>query len=123
MSRVVLLDSGPLGMYANPAKNPRNEACRKRVNALLVGGLQVKVPGIAVYENRRELLHLQLRHPAAKRLQRFEVVIATLGVLPVTDDVMQRAAVIWAEARYRGHVTAPPESLDGGRYLGSSSCS
>ena len=113
MTKVVLLDSGPLGMYANPKKSPRNELCRQRVNALLVAGDQVKVPGIAEYEVRRELQLLQLSSPAPNRMTRFDVVIGTLGVIPLTGDVMQRAAVLWAEARRKGIVTAPREALDG----------
>jgi hypothetical protein len=48
MSRVILLDAGPLGMYANPKASPKNEECRRRVDAFLVAGHTVRAPGIAV---------------------------------------------------------------------------
>ncbi len=113
MSQVVLLDTGPLGMYANPKANAMNELCRRRVRDLLAGGAQVKAPAIAVYETRRELVHLQLRQPAARRLARFDMAVAVLGLLPMTDMVLHRASEIWGRARHQGVPTAPPEALDG----------
>jgi predicted nucleic acid-binding protein len=32
---------------------------------------------------------------------------------PITTDVMQLAAELWAQARQRGTPTAPPDALDG----------
>jgi hypothetical protein len=75
--------------------------------------MQVLAPGIAVYETRRELVHMQHKNPATKRVARFDAAVAILGVLPVTNDVMHRAAEIWGDARSRGIVTAPKEALDG----------
>ena len=113
MSRVVFLDTGPLGMYANPKPNAKNEACRQRVNDLLIAGANVRAPGIVVYETRRKVVHLQLRQPEANRLVRFETVVLTLGLVPVTEETLRRASDIWAQARHVGHVTAPPEAIDG----------
>lgn len=113
MTRVVLPDTGPLGMYTNPRANPKNEECRRRVEGLLVAGAQVRAPGIAVYETRRKLVHLQYTTPAAKRLTRFDAAVALLGVLPITGEVMHLASEIWGDARRRLIVTAPPEALDG----------
>src|SRR2546430_1948654 len=113
MNRVVLLDTGPLGMYTNPRANPKNEECRRRVEGLLVAGAQVRAPGIAIYETRRELVHLQCKNPRANRLARFDAAVAILGVLPVTAEVMHLASEIWGDARSRGIVTAPQEAMDG----------
>jgi hypothetical protein len=100
-------------MYTNPRASPKNEECRRRVEKLLVDGAQVRAPGIAVYETRRKLTHLQCEQPAAKRLARFDAAVAILGVLPITDEVMHRASEIWGDARHRGICTSPPEALDG----------
>ena len=56
MSRVVLLDAGPLGLVTNPRHSPQNLACAQWLGALVAGGLRVIVPEIADYEIRRELL-------------------------------------------------------------------
>lgn len=113
MTRIILLDSGPLGMFANPSGNPKNQECRRRVESLLIDGAQVRAPGIAVYENRRKLVHLQRCQQAAKRLARFDTAVALLGLLPITNEVMHRASEIWGDARHQGIVSAPPEAIDG----------
>jgi hypothetical protein len=38
MSRVVLLDTGPLGMVSHPRKNAKNRECLARVKALIASG-------------------------------------------------------------------------------------
>ena len=53
MTRVVILDAGPLGMIAHPKMNPKVAAWFKR---LLRAGNKVVIPEIADYEVRRELL-------------------------------------------------------------------
>jgi hypothetical protein len=113
MSEVVLLDSGPLGMYAHPKAHKENRECRRRVNELLVAGAQVRAPSVAVYENRRKLVHIQGQHPAAKGLARFDEAVRLLGLVPMTEEVMRLASELWGDARHRGIVTAPPEALDG----------
>jgi hypothetical protein len=114
MNNVVLLDAGPLGMYANPkSRKPKNKLCKQRVEALLAGGAYVKVPEIADYEVRRKLIHLTLRDPKCKAILRLDAVIKALGLVPFTADTLKRAAKLWAEARHRNHVTAPPEAIDG----------
>jgi hypothetical protein len=112
MSRVVLLDAGPLGMYAHPKGSAKTELCRQRVNALIIAGAQVRAPGIAVYETRRKLVHLKLRQPATKSLERFDQAERVLGLLPLTEAAMHRASEIWGNARHRGVGTAPPEAID-----------
>jgi hypothetical protein len=113
MSDVVLLDSGPLGMYSNQGNKPKNQLCKQRVNALLTSGITVRVPGIADYEIRRELLRIKLDTPASKGVDRLDAAIRTLGLIPITGRTMDRAAEIWARARHRGITTAPKEALDG----------
>ena len=106
MSHVVLLDTGPLGMYANPGRNPKNEECRRRVNELIGIGTEVRASGLAVYESRRELILLQLNDPKAKRLVRFDIVVRTLGLIPITHEAMEMAMELWAQVRH-ANWTAP----------------
>jgi predicted nucleic acid-binding protein len=114
MTRLVILDSGPLGMYATAqGGSPKNTDCKQRVNELLANGADVRVPGIADYEVRRSLVLLTHQQPTCKAIQRLDLVKATLGFLPITNEVMMKAAEIWGLARSRGIVTAPPEGIDG----------
>jgi predicted nucleic acid-binding protein len=108
VSRVVLLDSGPLGLVTNPRLSPKSLECAKWLQDLLAGGADVVVPEIADYEVRRELL----RAGKAKGLARLDDLGGALRYLPITSAAMRRAAAFWAQARQSGRPTAPDQALD-----------
>ena len=110
MSRIVLLDSGPLGMVTTPkAKSPIYQECKLWFNSLQPKGYTLMLPEIADYEVRRELL----RANKLKGIQPLDALKATLRYLPITTAAMLKAAQLWAEARKRGRPTADPKALDG----------
>jgi predicted nucleic acid-binding protein len=55
MSRVILLDAGPLGMVTKRRGVPDAEVCRAWVARCLRQGAHILVPAIAYYEVCREL--------------------------------------------------------------------
>src|SRR5437762_1241365 len=95
MSRIILLDAGPLGIISNPRFSPQNLACHEWAKEALAGGNQIFVPEIADYEVRRELL----RANKTSSLTRLNSVKSAFGYLPITTVVMLRAAEFWARAR------------------------
>ena len=105
MARVVLLDSGPLGLVTHPRADPAIVAW---LAGLRHAGVIVRVPEIADFEVRRELL----RAGRTTGIARLDALGAGLGVLPVTRAVWLRAAEFWAEARRRGQPTAADRVLD-----------
>ena len=107
--RVVFLDSKPLGMLANPGRNPDAVRCRQWTRNLLAAGVHVFVPEICDYEVRRKLIHLG----ATASLARLDQLKIGFDFAPITTDVMLLAADLWAQARKRGLPTAPPDALDG----------
>src|ERR1700682_4757911 len=98
MSRLVLLDTGPLGMHSNPGKNAKNKTCAQRVRDLLSKGANVKVPEGADYEVRRKLRHVG----ATAGITRLDSVVGTLGLLRITREAWLKAAELWAVARAQG---------------------
>jgi len=108
MSKIVLLDAGPLGMVSNPNATGVNRECFEWMEGLLVNGFQVRVPEIADYEVRRELL----RANKTLGLARLDLVKNTIGYLPLTTSIMLRAAELWAQARNVGMPTADRKALD-----------
>jgi hypothetical protein len=56
VSRVVLLDAGPIGLLTNPKRSPANDACTRWLQTLANANVRIIVPEIADYEVRRELL-------------------------------------------------------------------
>jgi hypothetical protein len=58
VSRVVLLDAGPIGLLTNPKHSPANDACARWLQTLANANVRIIVPEIADYEVRRELIRL-----------------------------------------------------------------
>lgn len=88
MSRVILLDAGPLGIVSNPRFSTQTLACHQWVKERLTSGAHVLIPEIADYEVRRELL----RANKTRSLARLNGLKSALGYLPITTQVMLRAA-------------------------------
>jgi predicted nucleic acid-binding protein len=105
MTKVVLLDAGPLGMASNPRPA---EAILTWLGRLLTADVEVLVPEIADYEVRRELLRTGL----TKSVRRLDELQSSLGFLPITTGAMRKAAEFWADARRRGRPTAHEKTLD-----------
>lgn len=106
--RLVLLDTGPLGLVTNPKMSPQAAQCNQWLKTLLLNNIRVLVPEIADYEIRRELL----RGNKIKGIQRLDALKAAIGYLPITTEVMLLAAEFWAEARKLGQPTADDKALD-----------
>src|SRR6266540_2775969 len=109
MSRIVLLDSTPLGMVTNPRATPENQECRAWLASLIQQGIRIYVPEIADYEIRRELIRGE-KHPGIQRLNQLA---ATIGYLPLTTATMHRAAELWARIRRQRLQTADDKALAG----------
>lgn len=108
--QALVLDSSPLGLVTQRAgKSQEGDACRLWLETLLAQGVKVYVPKVCDYEVRRELIRAKnfagiTRLDQLKQLARY---------LPLTTDVMLKAAELWAQARNAGVVTADIHALDG----------
>lgn len=109
MSRIVLLDSGPLGLVTNPRGSAETKACNLWLEALLSRNIKVQVPEIADYEVRRELLRVD-KLEGIKRLDALKMFI---DYVPLTTQTMLLAAQFWADVRKQGMPTADNKALDG----------
>jgi predicted nucleic acid-binding protein len=108
MGRTILLDAGPLDLMTNPNLSSESMAANEWLETMLVHGSQVRIPEISDYEVRRELL----RAGKTRGLARLDGLRSRLGYLPITTEVMLKAAEYWAVARQRGRPTAPDPALD-----------
>lgn len=109
MSRLIVVDSGPLGMVTNPKAKGIPLACQLWLKTLLRRGERVAIPEIADYEVRRELLRAGL----LRSLHRLDNLKQTLEYIPIQTETMLLAANLWAEARQTGQPTADAKALDG----------
>lgn len=117
MNRLILLDSGPLGMVTNPKAKGLPLACQQWLKMLLKRGERFAIPEIADYEVRRELLRANL----LKSVHRLDHLTQTLEYIPIQTDTMLLAASLWAEVRKMGQPTADPKALDGDVILAAQS--
>jgi predicted nucleic acid-binding protein len=108
MSRIILIDTGPLGYATNPRASTINALCSQWLDALLANGETVVIPEIADYEARRGWL----RAGQLQAVARLDGLKATLGYAPITTEAMLLAAQLWADARRRGYATAGDQALD-----------
>jgi hypothetical protein len=101
MSRIILLDAGPLGLVTNPRATTENQECNLWLQAQLRQDVRVLVPEIADYEVRRELL----RAGKSRGLARLDALSRSIGYVSLTTSVMRQSAVFWAQARNMGQPT------------------
>lgn len=108
--KLIALDTGPLGLVTHPRPRPLSEAaqCLERVLEWVAAGVRVLVPSVADYELRREYL---LRNTEAS-LKRLDELPEILDYVPISDEALRRAAVLWARTRQAGRPTADPKALD-----------
>ncbi len=105
MSDRIILDSGPLGMIAHPRPN---REIAEWFRHLLERGTTVMISEIADYEIRRSFLLEGL----CESVRRLDQLKTTLAYLPLTTEIMLKAAQFWAEARRSHQPTADPRALD-----------
>jgi toxin FitB len=98
MTRVVLLLSGPLGQVAHPKRDVRIVAW---LQALRTESTELRVPEIADYELRRELLRLG----KTKSINRLNQLVRYI-LIPIDTETMRTAAELWASIRREGKPTA-----------------
>jgi predicted nucleic acid-binding protein len=113
MSRIILLDTGPLGRITSPKATPENQECAKWLSNSIASGNVVVIPEISDYELRRELI----RNGSTKAITRLDELKISLGYIPITTETMIRAAEFWAKARKMGMATADDKALDGDMIL------
>ena len=109
MSMVILLDAGPLGLITNPRASQETRDCNLWLESLVLKEVQVKIPEIADYEVRRELL----RADKFKGIERLNDLQLYLDYVPLTTQTMLKAAQFWAQVRKQGIPTADDKALDG----------
>ena len=105
MSRAVLLDTHPLSQVTHPKSNPK---VQQWLRSLGKTETVIRVPEIADYELRRELLR-QGKRKSIDRLNK----LSQICLIPLTPETMRKAAELWAWVRNQGKPTASNDSLDG----------
>jgi predicted nucleic acid-binding protein len=109
MTQIVLLDSTLVGLITNPKATPLAVECQQWLESLLDRGYSVVLPEIIDYEVRRELLRVN----RVNSIRRLDLLKSEIIYLPITTEVMLKAAQMWAQVRQQGKPTADNKALDG----------
>jgi predicted nucleic acid-binding protein len=110
MSKIIVLDAGPLGMVANPkARSEESLECQEWLKSIMGLGHTVAIPEVVDYEIRRELI----RANRLASIRQLDAINSMALYLPITTVAMRKAAELWAIARQAGQPTADPQALDG----------
>lgn len=113
MTQIVLLDTSPLGLITHPKASRQSNQCNEWMRSQLMKGTRVLVPGISDYELRREMLLIG----SSKGIVKLNALRNGIGFAPITNAVMDQAAIFWAQARKMGKPTASDAALDGDMIL------
>jgi hypothetical protein len=111
MARLILLDSGPLGLIVRAPSKPQVVRCLNWLHTISATGTTFAIPEIAHYEVRRELFRIRAVG-SLRRLERYLAPGSGLVHLPLTTDAIIKAAEFWAFVRQAGVPTASPDALD-----------
>jgi predicted nucleic acid-binding protein len=117
VTRVVVLETGPLGITTNPRQTPEVVACTAWLRSILAAGARVVLPEIVDYGLRRELLRANKQNG----LRRLDTATCTLDYVPLMTAAMRRAAELWAELRRQGLPTADARAIDADAILAAQS--
>ena len=106
--KVVVLDSGPLGLLTNPNNTRKAAACRQCAADLRAAGHRLVVPEVIDYELRRELV----LNAAVAGIAALDAYAAQYGYSALDTRTPRRAAEVWAQARQVGRPTAGNQNID-----------
>lgn len=109
---IVFIDTGVLGLLANPNKKGQAADCEQWLLSLLSKGVFVITSDICDYEVRRNLILESRRKPSINNVSSLNELKDLMTFLPISSEVMLEAASLWAEARIQGLPTADDKSLD-----------
>ncbi len=113
MTTIIILDSTPVGLITNPKATASAKGCQEWFKTLFERGYKVILSEIVDYEIRRELL----RANKLSGIRKLNQLKSELIYLPITTQVMLKAAELWAETRKKGKPTADDKALDGDMIL------
>ncbi len=113
VGRVVLLDSGPLGLVTNPRLSPQGVACAEWLQSLMAERARVVVPEIADYEVRRELLRANKTEGVA-RLDALGQVQKKLVRWSISGGIPNTGATLVSGEKTVGRLTSVAADGQGG---------
>lgn len=110
---IVFLDTGVLGLIATPGNDGKTGECKKWYETLLSRSTTILTSEICAYETNRSLIlaSLQLGREVGG-IQELANLRKAIEFLPVTQNVWQKAAQVWAQSMRQSAPMTDPKRLD-----------
>ncbi len=105
---IIILDSGIIHTICKPSKAQEVIGCQKWFERLIARSAQFAISEICDYEVRRELI----RRNQTESIQALDELREAIDVLPITQQVLLKAAQLWATARQNHNPTSDDENID-----------
>lgn len=105
---IVILDSGIIFTLCNSLNIKKVVDCQRWFSHLNARGVYFTTSEICDYEVRRELI----RRNKLINIQNLETLRQEIDVLPLTHQVMLKAANLWAVARQNSNPTSDKKNID-----------
>jgi predicted nucleic acid-binding protein len=96
-------------MVTNPRASGITLECQLWLDRQIQARSIIFIPEIADYEVRRELM----RAGKLRGVRQLDQLKSALEYIPLTTEMMVKAAELWAQVRQQGLPTADPNALDG----------
>jgi predicted nucleic acid-binding protein len=109
---IILLDSGVLGLLCNPNPHPEAIAVLRWFERMLCRGAYIISSTICDYEVRRGLRLSSLQGGSTAGLNKLTLLTEAIEFIPVTLEIAELSAELWAASKQQGKSTASSTSLD-----------
>ena len=109
---IIFIDSGVLGILANPNKKGEARDCEQWLYGLLSKSVTVVTSDICDYEIRRSLILESRRNPNINSIENLDELQNIINFLPLTTEVLNQAAYLWAESKNKAIPTADDKNID-----------
>ncbi len=110
---IVFLDTNILNLITTPGDRDEAEKCKMWFYTLLVRGAYITTSDICIYEISRGLLAESLRRgKELEGLQELTELKNQIELQSVTQAVLNRAALVWAQSQYQGLPMTDAKRLD-----------
>ncbi|BAY12218.1 nucleic acid-binding protein [Calothrix sp. NIES-2098] len=109
---IVFIDSGVLGILANPNRAGEVRDCREWLYRLLAKGVYVCSSQICDFEVRRSMILESQIKPFFNHIPNLDRLQEIITFLPITAELVKKVSALWAVARSQGLPNADAKSLN-----------
>lgn len=109
---IVFIDTSVLGKLSNPNQLSESVKCQNWFEQLLARGVYFVSSELCYYELKRSLILAAQNGYSARGIGKLDLLRNIIDFLPITQEIAELAAQIWAEARREGTPTADEKNID-----------